>query len=293
MFLSVFDLFKIGIGPSSSHTVGPMVAAGRFVERLRQQGGLDRVASVRCSLHGSLAWTGKGHASDRAVLLGLAGAQPDTIDPETVLTLVHQIDAEEQLSLGGTHPIGFRRDDHLVFDFGPALPGHANGMIFVAFDAGGDMLVEETYYSIGGGFVSSADELANRAGAGSLPQDDVPFPFKSAKEMLEMGEKSGLTIAEMKRQNECAVRPEADVINGLDNLWRVMRTCINRGLGQDGRLPGGLDVKRRAKSILQELEKNRQSNRRYYHDIMDWISLYAIAVNEENAAGGTVVTAPT
>ena len=244
MFLSVFDLFKIGIGPSSSHTVGPMVAAGRFVERLRQQGGLDRVASVRCSLHGSLAWTGKGHASDRAVLLGLAGAQPDTIDPETVLTLVHQIDAEEQLSLGGTHPIGFRRDDHLVFDFGPALPGHANGMIFVAFDAGGDMLVEETYYSIGGGFVSSADELANRAGAGSLPQDDVPFPFKSAKEMLEMGENSGLTIAEMKRQNECAVRPEAEVIGGLDNLWRVMRACINRGLGQDGRLPGGLDVKR-------------------------------------------------
>ncbi|MDF1750282.1 MAG: L-serine ammonia-lyase [Alphaproteobacteria bacterium] len=293
MFLSVFDLFKIGIGPSSSHTVGPMVAAARFVEQLRQDGGLDKVTTVRCSLHGSLAWTGKGHASDRAILLGLAGAKPDSIDPETVLTLVHQIDAEEQLSLGGTHPILFKRDDHLIFDFGAPLPGHANGMIFAAFNAQGDMLAEETYYSIGGGFVSSANELANKAGAGSLPPSEVPFPFRSAKEMLEMGDKSGLTIAEMKRQNECAVRPESEVIEGLDNLWRVMRACINRGLGQDGRLPGGLDVKRRAKAILQELEKNRQSNRRYYHDIMDWISLYAIAVNEENAAGGTVVTAPT
>jgi L-serine dehydratase len=293
MFLSVFDLFKIGIGPSSSHTVGPMVAAARFVAQLRQDEKLDRVASVRCSLHGSLAWTGKGHASDRAVLLGLAGAKPDTIDPDTVLTLVHQIDAEEQLYLGGTHPIRFKREDHLIFDFGAPLPGHANGMIFAAFDPAGDMLAEETYYSIGGGFVTSAAELENRSGAGSLPQSEVPFPFNSAKEMLEMGERSGHSIAEMKRQNECAVRPEAEVTEGLDTLWRVMRACITRGLGQDGRLPGGLDVKRRAKAILQELEKNRQSNRRYYHDIMDWISLYAIAVNEENAAGGTVVTAPT
>lgn len=293
MFLSVFDLFKIGIGPSSSHTVGPMVAASRFIQTLTEGGVFDSVQSVRCSLHGSLAWTGKGHASDRAVILGLAGARPDSIDPDDAFKLVHQIDTELEISLGGTRRIPFNRDDHLVFDFGPPLPGHANGMIFAAFDGNGDMLAEQTFYSIGGGFVATPEELDSKTGAGSLPRSEVPFPFNSAKEMLAMGEASGLSIADMKLQNECAARDEAEVIEGLDTLWRVMRTCITRGLGQEGRLPGGLDVKRRAKAILQELEKNRQSNRRFDHDIMDWISLYAIAVNEENAAGGTVVTAPT
>lgn len=293
MFLSVFDLFKIGIGPSSSHTVGPMVAAARFIETLTGRGVFDAVQSVRCSLHGSLAWTGKGHASDRAVILGLAGARPDSIDPDDAFKLVHQIDAELEIPLGGMRRIPFHRDDHLIFDFGPPLPGHANGMIFAAFDGNGDMLAEQTFYSIGGGFVATAAELDNKTGAGSLPQSEVPYPFNSAKEMLAMGAASGLTIADMKLANECAVRERGEVIEGLDRLWKVMRTCITRGLGQDGRLPGGLDVKRRAKAILQELEKNRQSNRRFDHDIMDWISLYAIAVNEENAAGGTVVTAPT
>ncbi|MEQ8443514.1 MAG: L-serine ammonia-lyase [Alphaproteobacteria bacterium] len=293
MFLSVFDLFKIGIGPSSSHTVGPMVAAARFIEDLKSDGAFWKVESVRCSLHGSLAWTGKGHASDRAVILGLAGARPDAIAPEDAFNLVHQIDAELTLPLGGEKPIVFERDRHLIFDFGDPLPGHANGMIFAAFDSGGDLLAQQTFYSIGGGFVASAEELEQRTGAGSLPQSEVPYPFNSAKEMLAMGEASGLTIAEMKLANECAVRDEADVLAGLDRLWSVMNACIERGLEQDGKLPGGLDVKRRAGAILDQLEKNRQSNRRFDHDIMDWISLYAISVNEENAAGGTIVTAPT
>lgn len=293
MFLSVFDLFKIGIGPSSSHTVGPMVAAARFIELLHEQGHFEKTEQVQCSLHGSLAWTGKGHASDRAVLLGLAGAKPDRIDPDDAFKLVHQIDAEWELPLGGTKPIPFVRDDHLIFDFGPPLPGHANGMKLSAFDSENSLLVEQIYYSIGGGFVATPQELSAKEGAGSLPQSEVPFPFNTAEEMLQMGKSSGLTIAEMKLQNECAIQDKTEVLDGLDRIWKVMRNCITRSLGQGGRLPGGLDVKRRARSILQELEKNRKSNRRFDHDIMDWISLYAIAVNEENAAGGTVVTAPT
>jgi L-serine dehydratase len=296
MFLSVFDLFKIGIGPSSSHTVGPMVAAARFIADLEAlNGGLARVASVRCSLHGSLAWTGKGHASDRAVILGLAGAKPDTIEQDDAFAVVHGVDAEETLALGGSHPIPFRRDDHLIFDYGPALPGHANGLILTAFDAAGDMLKTRTYYSIGGGFVVTAEDMAGDVedSAASLPHSKVPYPFASARAMLEMGETSGLSIAEMKLANECSMRGEAEVLSGIDGIWDVMNGCIDRGLAQAGNLPGGLNVKRRAGSILDTLEKNRQSNRRFDHDIMDWISLFAIAVNEENAAGGRVVTAPT
>lgn len=296
MFLSVFDLFKIGIGPSSSHTVGPMVAAARFLADLEAlAGGLASVSSVRCSLHGSLAWTGKGHASDRAVILGLAGAKPDSIDQDDAFAIIHGVDAEETLHLAGAHPIPFRREDHLIFDYGPALPGHANGLILSAFDAGGDMIRSQTFYSIGGGFVVTAEEMTGDAedSAASLPDSKVPHPFTSAKEMLEMGEASGMTIAEMKLANECSVRPEAEVLEGIDRVWGVMHGCIDRGLEQAGNLPGGLNVKRRAGSILDTLEKNRQSNRRFDHDIMDWISLFAIAVNEENAAGGRVVTAPT
>lgn len=296
MFLSVFDLFKIGIGPSSSHTVGPMVAAARFISDLEaKDGGLACVSSVRCSLHGSLAWTGKGHASDRAVILGLAGAKPDSIDQDEAFAIVHGVDAEETLRLAGAHSIPFRREDHLIFDYGPALPGHANGLILSAFDDAGDMIHSRTYYSIGGGFVVTADEMDGDAedSAASLPDAKVPYPFTSAKEMLDMGEASGLTIAEMKLANECSIRPEADVLDGIDRVWGVMHGCIDRGLEQAGNLPGGLNVKRRAGSILDTLEQNRRSNRRFDHDIMDWISLFAIAVNEENAAGGRVVTAPT
>jgi len=225
MFLSVFDLFKIGIGPSSSHTVGPMVAAARFIDLLDPQGCFDSVATIRCSLHGSLAWTGKGHASDRAILLGLAGAKPDSVDPEEVLTLVHQIDAEQELTLGGRRRIAFRREDHLIFDFGAALPGHANGMIFAAFDTAGDMLAEQTYYSIGGGFVSSTEELANRSGAGSLPVSEVPFPFNSAKEMLEMGVASGLTIAEIL------------ALYGQDGFRRLEQAALRKVTVDRGREP--------------------------------------------------------
>lgn len=292
MFLSIFDLFKIGIGPSSSHTVGPMVAAGRFIEALDDRGCFGDVDRVVCSLHGSLAFTGRGHASDRAVILGLSGQIPATVDPDEAFRLVHQVDAEHELPLGDRRQISFNPERDIVFDYGPPLEGHANGMKLMAHGADGALLFEETYYSIGGGFVVTATDLTNGdKGAGDVVE--VPYPFDTAQEMLEMASAAELSISEIKLANECAIRPRDEVIAGIDAIWEVMRSCIQRGLAQDGRLPGGLDVKRRAKSILQELEKNRQSNRRYDHDIMDWISLYAISVNEENAAGGKVVTAPT
>ena len=293
MFLSVFDIFKIGIGPSSSHTVGPMVAAGRFLDGLREAGNLPAVARVACTLHGSLAFTGKGHASDRAIILGLSGKVPDTIDPDEAFSLVHQVDSEETLPLGGDRNIEFQRERDIVFEYGPPLPGHANGMILRAFDESGATLAENTYYSIGGGFVATPEELASPLGAGSLPVKEVPYPFNSAKEMLEMADRHGKTIAEMKFENECTIRDADDVNAGLDRLADVMRTCIDRGLAEEGQLPGGLNVKRRARAILAELNRARESNRRFEHDIMDWISVFAIAVNEENAAGGRVVTAPT
>ncbi len=292
MFLSIFDLFKIGIGPSSSHTVGPMVAGSLFVSALEEAGKFDAVMRVEASLHGSLAFTGKGHASDRAVILGLCGREPASIDPDEAFTLVHQVDAEQTLPLGGRKDIPFVTENDLLFDYGAPLEGHANGMKLKAFGEDGQLLAEETYYSIGGGFVVTEAEHA-AGGDGAREPIDVPHPFNTAEEMLQMGEATGLSIAQMKLANECAARPREEVIGGIDKVWETMRSCIQRGLAQDGRLPGGLDVKRRAKSILEELEKNRQSNRHYYHDIMDWISLYAIAVNEENAAGGKVVTAPT
>lgn len=293
MFLSVFDLFKIGIGPSSSHTVGPMVAAGRFLETLSQKDLLGQVQKVRCSLHGSLAWTGKGHASDRAVLLGLSGEKPDAITAQDAESLLVTIKETGFLSLNKTKQIPFHSEEDLIFDYGPALPGHPNGMILMAYDAEGDLIYNETFFSIGGGFVATEAELAGEEGPGSLPSNQVPFPFQSAEEMLAMGDASGLTIAEMKLQNECSVSDDLSVLAGIDRIWAVMTDCINRGLENDGKLPGGLDVKRRAKSISDALERDRVSNRQFHHGIMDWISLFAIAVNEENAAGGTVVTAPT
>jgi len=291
MFLSVFDMFKIGIGPSSSHTMGPMVAGARFLDALRA---LPFAAKgLRASLHGSLAFTGKGHATDRATILGLAGFAPATYDLQAAEAALAQIKADKTITAPGLGPLRFDPDQDLIFDYGPPLPGHANGMILSALDGQGDVIFTQTYYSIGGGFVLTADEQAQSAqtkGAGGM---DVPYPFETADEMLAMAAKSGKTIAQMKRANELRFRTEAELEAGIAQIWAVMNACISRGMEGTGILPGGLNVRRRARGIHQALMAEAGLNMTPPHTINDWMSLYAMAVNEENAAGGQVVTAPT
>jgi L-serine dehydratase len=293
MFLSVFDMFKIGIGPSSSHTMGPMAAAGRFVHRLKANDDLKSMTRVEVRLHGSLAFTGKGHSSDTATILGLMGETAEDIELDAAPEKLRAIESTQRLMLGGAHPIAFDAQSDLIFDYGPALAGHANGMVLKGYGGAGELLLERTYYSIGGGFVLSADELA--ALSDEAPFAMVPFGFTTAAEMLEMGNESGKSVAEMKAANELAVRSESELRDGLKKIWSTMESCMARGLKQEGVLPGGLNVRRRAPQILASLEEEQQEGRnvRFEHTIMDWISLYALAVNEENAAGGRIVTAPT
>jgi L-serine dehydratase len=296
MFLSVFDIFKIGVGPSSSHTMGPMLAAARFLDALRQ--GRDRVpgsgapARLEATLHGSLAFTGKGHATDRAVILGLLGFVPDTLDPDEAERRKAELAATGHIEVPGLGPLAFDPDKGVVFDYGPPLPGHANGMVLRAFDAVGNLHLTETYYSIGGGFVLTERELKGATLKGDDAQVSRPYPFATAAEMLAMGEASGLSIAAMKRANETA-GGHATLDAGLDRIWKVMDDCIDRGLATDGTLPGGLKVRRRARAIHQALLAERGNNLSQPHAANEWLSVYAMAVNEENAAGGRVVTAPT
>lgn len=304
MFLSVFELFKIGVGPSSSHTMGPMVAARRFLEELRDgdwpRPAGSKVARIGVSLHGSLAFTGKGHASDRAVMLGLAGFAPDTIDLDEAVVVLSRINTEKSVSPEGFEGFSFDPDSDLIFDYGPALPLHANGMQFHAYDASGLLLLKRVYFSVGGGFVMSDAEMEAeiaRKSKGNLDEDAsldaVPYPFKTAREMLSMGAASGLSIADMKRENEVA-NASPDVLDkGLTKVWHAMSDCMNRGLSCEGQLPGGLKVKRRAQQIHDQLIAETGSNAFHPHKVMDWLGVYAMAVNEENAAGGRVVTAPT
>lgn len=289
MFLSVFEMFKVGIGPSSSHTMGPMVAASRFLDKMRAAP--FGYAGIRCTLHGSLAFTGVGHATDRATILGLAGFLPDTYDAEKAEATLATIHETHILRPKGLPELAFHPKDDLIFDFGPNLPGHANGMVLMATDAQGDVILQETYYSIGGGFVMTEGELA--AGRNTDEGAPVPYPFKSAAEMLEMAEASGKSIAAMKRANEISRKAEVDMSAGVARIWQVMDDCIERGMATDGILPGGLNVKRRAKGIRDALIAERGTNLSAPHKINDWMSTYAMAVNEENAAGGQVVTAPT
>ena len=289
MFLSVFDMFKVGIGPSSSHTMGPMVAAAQFLDQLR--GSPFTAHGLRASLHGSLAFTGVGHATDRAVILGLAGFVPDTYDAEKAEAALVKVRATKLVSPAGLQALAFDPDAALLFDYGAALSGHANGLILMATDAQGDVILQETFYSVGGGFVLTEAELAS--GKDSDDGAPVPYPFKSAKEMLEMCAKAGRSIAELKRANEVSRMNAAVLDTGMLRIWEVMKTCMDRGLERDGILPGGLKVKRRAAGIRRALEEERGRNLTAPHVINDWISTYAMAVNEENAAGGQVVTAPT
>ncbi|WP_343081281.1 L-serine ammonia-lyase [Ostreiculturibacter nitratireducens] len=291
MFLSVFDMFKVGIGPSSSHTMGPMVAGARFLETLKASP--FHPVGLRASLHGSLAFTGKGHATDRATILGLAGFAPDSYDAEKAEATLKSIAETGMVTPPGLPALRFNPESDLVFDFGPSLPGHANGMILMATDAQGDVILQETYYSIGGGFVLTEAEHAAVDDKVLSERSPVPYPFRSAVEMLEMAAASGLTIAQMKRANEKVFRSEAEIASGLSRIWTVMNDCMDRGLATDGILPGGLKVRRRAKSIHEALLAERGRNLTAPHVINDWMSAYAMAVNEENAAGGQVVTAPT
>ncbi len=296
MFLSVFDIFKIGVGPSSSHTMGPMLAAARFLEALRE--GRDRApgsgapARLEASLHGSLAFTGKGHATDRAVILGLLGFVPETLDADLAERRLADLRTSAAIDVTGVGRLAFDPDRGVAFDYGPPLPGHANGLVLRALDAEGNLHLAETYYSIGGGFVLTEGELRTASLRGDDAAISRPYPFATAAEMLDMGEASGLRVAEMKRANEIA-GGHATLDADLDRLWQAMNDCIDRGLATDGTLPGGLNVRRRARAIHRALLAERGHNFIQPHVVNDWLSVYAMAVNEENAAGGRVVTAPT
>ena len=296
MFISIFDIFKIGIGPSSSHTMGPMAAAGRFLERLR---GLElnsqKPVHVRVTFYGSLAFTGKGHASDRAVILGLAGFTPDTIVSDCIPVIIDEITDKKSIDLDGLPQIIFDPDNDIIFDFGEALKAHPNGMIFSAFDSDSSVILERTYYSIGGGFVLSEEEIAQDTAhkCAEVTFSSFPYAFRNAKEMLEMGDASGLSIAKMKEANELANHSAEELEGRVDKIWSVMNACIERGLDKGGVLPGELNVKRRAANIRAQLDAEKMNNSQSPHICNEWLSLYAMAVNEENAAGGQVVTAPT
>ncbi|MFD2261932.1 L-serine ammonia-lyase [Lacibacterium aquatile] len=289
MTVSLFDLFKIGLGPSSSHTVGPMKAAQRFAVEAHAKYG-NRISRVVAELYGSLALTGKGHATDKAVILGLAGELPDLIDPERADPLLAEIRTAKVLVLAGQIPLPFVEGRDLVFRYDALLPHHTNGMRFLAFDADGQALTTRITYSIGGGFIIDEEDLDKvQAGASR----SFPYPFSNGKEMLAQGRKSGLKIAEMVLANECVARSPAEIDEGIDRIWQVMQDCVARGLTRDGQLPGGLNVQRRAKKLAESIEADRGRNTAPPTEMFDRVSLYAIAVNEENAAGGRVVTAPT
>ncbi|CDZ33632.1 L-serine ammonia-lyase [Neorhizobium galegae] len=298
MFLSVFDVFKIGIGPSSSHTMGPMSAANRFLDLIlsndwpRPTGA--HVAALKVSLHGSLAFTGIGHGTGRAVILGLVGEEPHSVDPDRMDGIIGEVERSGRVTPPGHPAYEFQPKTDLIFDKKLPLPGHANGMSFSAFDRDGRLLLKRIYYSIGGGFVVTDTELeAMRTPRKSAGDARIPYPFASARQMLDMARGSGLTIAQMKRANEETKMSAAELDAGLDRIWEAMSSCIDRGLKVDGIMPGGLKVKRRAKSIHDKLNEEWRSNRLNPLLANDWLSVYAMAVNEENAGGGRVVTAPT
>ena len=292
MAVSVFDLFKIGIGPSSSHTVGPMRAAARFCEHwLAGKGVLDRVTRVRCELYGSLAMTGRGHGTDKAVLLGIEGQWPDSVDPDQIDATLARIRKSKRIRVLGRHEIDFDEKSDLVFNKRQKLPFHTNGMRYSAYDADGNEVATRDYYSVGGGFVVNHDEAAeDRIVADTSEQ---PYPFSSGDQLLALCEANKLTIAQLMLANEKIWRSEAEIREGLLKLWTAMQDCVNRGLRSPGVLPGGLKVVRRAPRMAAELRDRPEAALKDPLSILDWVNLYALAVNEENAAGGRVVTAPT
>jgi L-serine dehydratase len=291
MNLSVLEFFTIGIGPSSSHTVGPMRAARRFVTRLSEAGLLEKTSRVEGHLYGSLALTGRGHGTDRAILHGLEGEAPETIDVDQMAARLEKIRSQHRLQLSGVKAIGFDERTDLQFHRSEVLPAHPNGMRFVAYDAANAELLSRTYYSIGGGFV--VNEGAAQRDELSADQRELPYPFHTGDDMLRMARESGLSISEMTLRNEAAWRPEAETRAALMMVCRAMQECVERGCHGKGTLPGGLHVPRRAPAIYQELVTHPEAALHDPLTALDWVSLWAMAVNEENAAGGRVVTAPT
>jgi L-serine dehydratase len=291
MSVSVFDIFKIGIGPSSSHTVGPMKAAAAFIAALDDRGVLAATHRVTAELFGSLALTGVGHGTDRAVLLGLSGAEPDTIDPDRIPGILDGIKSGGRITLRDRQAIGFNEASDLTLHRDETLPGHPNGMRFTALDAAGELIDTRIFYSIGGGFVVTEEEMFRNERLADTPA--VPYDFVSGSQMLAAARNSGLCIAAMMRENERVLRSDAEIDAGLRRVWDAMQACVARGTAQEGKLPGGLEVRRRAAALHRELNGRAEVSLRDPMAIMDWVSLYAIAVNEENAAGGRVVTAPT
>ena len=283
---SIFEIFKIGVGPSSSHTVGPMRAAREFAATLKSDRALDRVARLCIELYGSLALTGLGHGTDRAVLLGLLGEVPDEVDPATIDDKIRTIRDRHQLTVLGAQEIPFLEERDLLFHRNQILPGHPNAMRFSAFDAIGHQLVTAVYYSVGGGFISREGEPTSARNVLQTP----PHPFSSAADMLRIGDDLSLPIWKIVLENEKTWRPEAEVLGYIERVWQVMQECVRRGLETEGILPGGLDVRRRAPKLAQKLRQIGSSDPLAP---MDWVNVFAMAVNEENAAGGRVVTAPT
>ncbi|MDQ3206554.1 MAG: L-serine ammonia-lyase [Pseudomonadota bacterium] len=297
MAVSSFDLFKIGIGPSSSHTVGPMRAAARFVERWLVEGGsgngsdLARTARIRAEVFGSLALTGRGHGTDKAVLMGLEGHWPHQIDPDVIPPALERIRGEKRVCLAGRHEIAFDEKRDLIMNKRQKLPFHTNGMRFTAYDAAGEVIATRDYYSVGGGFVVNEDEAAEDRIVADTTR--VAYPFSSGDELLAQCKRHGLTIAQLMYANEQAWRTPAEIDSALDDIWSAMRACVQRGIDSPGTLPGGLHVTRRAPLLHAELTALPDGAVEDPLTMLDWVNLYALAVNEENAAGGRVVTAPT
>lgn len=289
--ISVFDLFKIGIGPSSSHTVGPMKAARLFAQGLASEGALEHVTTIKVELYGSLGATGRGHGSDKAVILGLLGETPEGVEVAAIPDMVAKVRSSGRLPLLGRREIAWRDAEHLQF-LRHSLPFHANALRFAAFDSGGATVRARVYYSVGGGFVVD-ESVANGAAPTEAGSPTVPYPFHKGDDLLALCRAHGLRISDLMLANEMVLRGEPEVRAGLLRLWDVMQECVRRGCTEEGILPGGLKVKRRASDLYRRLLASPEASLRDPLTAMDWVNLYALAVNEENAAGGRIVTAPT
>jgi L-serine dehydratase len=291
MAVSVFDLFKIGIGPSSSHTVGPMRAANMFIAQIMSHKLQDRTHSVVTELYGSLSHTGRGHGTDKAIILGLLGEEPDTVDPDQIPGLLEAVEQDKSIQANDELTLAFKIKKHLVWHKRKKLPLHSNGMQFTALDADGNELLRKAYYSVGGGFILAHTHMAKQ----HIMEDDsqLPYAFTSGDELIELCHEHDMTIAQIMYANEESWRPREAVDQQLDAIWNAMASCVQRGIQSDGVLPGGLKVPRRAPKIFRDLDKRSAKDLADPLTILDWVNMYALAVSEENAAGGRVVTAPT
>ncbi|MGJ8663274.1 MAG: L-serine ammonia-lyase [Marinicella sp.] len=291
MAVSVFDLFKIGIGPSSSHTVGPMRAANMFISQVESHNLGSRVHSIKTELYGSLSHTGRGHGTDKAIILGLLGEEPDKVDPDSIESLLDQVEKSGQITATETLTLAFNNKKHLVWHKRKKLPLHSNGMQFTALDKEGNELLRKAYYSVGGGFILAHSHLAKE----HIMEDDsdLPYPFTSGDELIDLCHEHQMTIAQIMYANELTWHTKNEIDQQLDTIWQAMESCVQRGIKADGVLPGGLKVGRRAPKIFRDLDLHSEKDLSDPLIILDWVNMYALAVSEENAAGGRVVTAPT